>query len=382
MFNRFLNNKAFRFTGFFTLCLLSFSLVFTACEKEDDKKDLQPEFDKKAMLSNIGSQIIVKNYSEFELISNDFYTAVLDFNSNTNETKLIELQNKFKTLYEQWQYCSTFEFGPAEQLALRSNLNTFPTDSTQINSNIHSGSYQLDAASNMDAKGFPAIDYLLFSSSNQDVLEKFNNDTQAAERKKYLLDLAGEIKKLSSSVYQMWQTAGSNYLSTFENNTGSDINGSIGLLINQFNYDFELLKNAKLGIPLGKRTLGNALPEKVEAPYSNYSNLLISAQLQNLEYIYLGTSKGKNEGIGLDDYLEKVDAKYNGASLNQKIKEKFSSLKIKINNLPKSLNIAVVEDYSQVDACYAEMQQLAVLLKVDMPSVLGVIITYQDNDGD
>jgi len=37
---------------------------------------------------------------------------------------------------------------------------------------------------------------------------------------------------------------------------------------------------------------------------------------------------------------------------------------------------------SVVDAAYVELQKQVVLFKTDMPSSLGVLITYQDNDGD
>ena len=35
-----------------------------------------------------------------------------------------------------------------------------------------------------------------------------------------------------------------------------------------------------------------------------------------------------------------------------------------------------------VNECYSKMQQLVPYTKVDMTSALGVLITYQDNDGD
>jgi len=53
-----------------------------------------------------------------------------------------------------------------------------------------------------------------------------------------------------------------------------------------------------------------------------------------------------------------------------------------LNDIPESLAESVSTQTGKVDKAYAELQQLVVLLKVDMTSVLGVQITYQDNDGD
>ena len=42
----------------------------------------------------------------------------------------------------------------------------------------------------------------------------------------------------------------------------------------------------------------------------------------------------------------------------------------------------VVSNKPGVQAVYDEMQKLIVSLKVEMPSALSVLITYQDSDGD
>jgi len=42
----------------------------------------------------------------------------------------------------------------------------------------------------------------------------------------------------------------------------------------------------------------------------------------------------------------------------------------------------VDNDGDAVDEAYLAIQQNVRYLKVDMPSAMGVLITYQDNDGD
>jgi len=53
-----------------------------------------------------------------------------------------------------------------------------------------------------------------------------------------------------------------------------------------------------------------------------------------------------------------------------------------LESLSDPLSENIVNDQTQVEATYAELQKLIVLFKVDMPSRLGILITYQDNDGD
>jgi len=43
---------------------------------------------------------------------------------------------------------------------------------------------------------------------------------------------------------------------------------------------------------------------------------------------------------------------------------------------------AIANQKTQVETIFAEMQGLVILFKTDMASSMGVIITYQDTDGD
>ncbi len=373
-----MNHKIYQII-FSILCM---GLTLFSCTKENKDDVITPNFDKRAMLENIGDQIIITSYTDLKLKSEEFDKALTLFNNKSDSSNLNLLQNSFKNFYKSWQACAAFEFGPAETESLRANINTFPTDTNQINSNISAGAYNLESASNMDAKGFPAIDYLLFGSDFSKTLLNFSAENNFTNRKSYLASLSTEIKNRTNKVQTGWLSSGSNYINTFKNNTGSDVGGSIGMLVNQLNYDFELLKNSKIGVPLGKRTLGNALPDKVESFYSQQSLLLALENLKALENIYLGRNAQNIDGLGLDDYLDQIDAKYGNASLNQTIKDKFNSVKTKLAAVPHPLSQAVILNATTVDQAYAELQQLVVLLKVDMPSALGVLITYQDNDGD
>lgn len=365
---------------------MSILLVTLFSCKKDKENEPEPasDFQKGAMLENIGNNIIIPAYQKLKDETNLIDSAMSKFITTPDITNLVNLQNAHNNAYLAWQNASAFEFGPAEQLLLRTNTNIFPTDTTQIALNISSGSYDLSAVSNIDAKGFPAMDYLLFGigPDNNAILSKYISDVNANARRTYLQNIYNEVKTNINSVYTGWATGGGNYVSTFKNNTGSDVGGSIGMLVNQLNYDLETLKNAKIGIPLGKKTLGTPLPEKAEALYSMQSLTLAKEHLTSIENIYLGRSKTGADGLGLDDYIEHVKAQHPLGPLNNVIKNKFASAKAKLAAIPETLSQSVLSSASTVDAAYIELQQLVVLLKVDMPSALGVMITYQDNDGD
>ena len=370
----------------FILSVLFLFVFFTKCKNDKEEDEITPDnsFDKAGMLSNIGGQIIIPAYKDFKTSIDSLQYFNNLFVLNSSLINLTNLQTQFIQAYKQFQYVSTFEFGPADAELFRASLNVFPCDTSEINTKITTGSMSLSSVSDVDSKGFPAVDFLLYGAQhdNNDILIKFTTHADAANRKNYLTAIVNELKTKTDIVNTGWKLSAGNYISTFKSSTGSDVGSSIGLLVNQLNFDFELLKNARIGIPLGKRTLGVALPEKVEGFYNQQSVALVLQQLNSIENIYLGRNKQNVDGLGLDDYLVHVNAQHTSGLLNDAIKNKFTSAKNKLALITDPLSQAVINNPTIVDAAYMELQQLVVLLKVDMPSALGVLITYQDNDGD
>ena len=125
------------------------------------------------------------------------------------------------------------------------------------------------------------------------------------------------------------------------------------------------------------------LPEKCEAYYSNTMSVLLAKEcLLAIENNYLGRSTSGTDGKGLDDYLETIKAQHGSETLNNAIKNQFAIAKSKLSIIPEPLSSSVINAATTVDAAYLEIVKLLVLLKTDVPSALGVVITYQDGDGD
>jgi predicted lipoprotein len=339
--------------------------------------DKGTSFDRKAMLANMSANIIIPAYTAYQTTTVNLDAAVTAFNTAPDATKLSALQDAFKAAYKQWQATSEFDFGPAGDASFRANTNTYPTDLNQINSNISSGTYNPALLANLSAKGLPALDYLLFGTGadNNAVLVQYTSDANAAKRKTYLAALSAELKANAAKVLTAWNGT---YKTTFLNATGTDVGSSTGQLVNQLVFDYEILKNYEFGIPVGIQSAGTAFPQKVQAYYSKISVQLALLHLQALLDIYTG-----KDGLGLDDYLVSANAKYSdGSSLNDTILKQFAAAKTKLQALTDPLSDNIKTNPAGVTAAYTELQKLTVLLKTDMTSSLGILITYGDNDGD
>lgn len=354
-------------------------LLIAACDKDDKSK---VNFDRKAMLENYANNLIIPTYQNLKSKTDSLKSAADAFVANPDLTELDEMQAIFLNTYRAWQSAEVYELGPAKDVLLRSSFNTFPTDTTLIGSNVRSGTYNLETASNLKAKGFPALDFLLFglAASDAAILDFYTSETYSANRIAYLTDIVDEIKTKTDGVLSAWQNG---YVETFKNADGTDVGSSTSYLVNEFNYTWELTKNPRIGIPLGKKSLDIPLPEKTEAYYSGISVELAVLNLQNIRRVFIAEPlNSAAQGSSLKTYLDELGTEHNGQPLSDTILAQFDLAIAKTELISNPLSDAVTNNPSVVNAAYIEIQKAIVLIKTDMPSAMGILITYQDSDGD
>lgn len=362
--------------------LINVLLIFTilSCGPKD-KKQLEPTtepFDKAGLLENVTYNLILPSYQNLSNALDSLNSSYNAFKLNPTLSTFQTLKTNFNLAYQVYHPISPFEFGPAEQEVVRMNFNVFPTDTVQIKTNILNGNYNLNAISNIDAKGFPALDFLFYGHSKTEtqIIQSFIN---SPAQKNYVSDLISEMQSKVTRILNTWRNT---YRSTFVNSLGTDVGSSIGFLVNQLNFELDYLKNAKIGIPLGKKSLDVPLPQKCEAYYGQQSVSYALATLNAIESVYLGRGVNGNNGLGFDDYLDHLKANHTNGTLNAAINAQFAIARSKLNAINGALANEITANPTLVNTAYVELVKLLVLLKTDMPSHLGVIITYQDGDGD
>lgn len=354
--------------------VLIFSFGFTSCKKDDETTSDNNSYDRTEMLTHFNDSLIIPVYQATFLTADQLTADITEFTLNPSLSGLTNARLNFEQLYTAWQTIAHLELGPAEAISLRGNVNVYPTDTIQIHANITSGAYDLGTADNTDAKGLPAISYLLYGTGNtdNDMVSYYANNPDAGT---YLKAITTDCVTKISGVYNTWQEA---YGTEFKSRKGTDAGSSTSLLYNALvSHTERYFRDGKLGIPAGKRTLGETLPEKTENYYSGRS---IPLAVTNLKAIYRFFSA--TEKVSFYHYLKALDAKYNGQLLADVVDAQFKTAIDKLEAIPDPLSTTVNTDMPVIDAAYIEIQKLIVLLKTDVPSALGVLINYQDNDGD
>ncbi len=355
-----------------------------ACDNSGSGSDSAPNngaFDRKAMLQNIGQNVILPKYAAFNEKAQELKTATNTFSNEVTTENLQATREALKATYKAWQKVKPYNFGPAQRTALRMNMNTFPVDTAALEKRIDNKNFEWGPYDN-DTKGLPALDYMLYKQeSKKAVVDQYQSGNGSSPRKQYLKAVVSDITSQAQKVHRQWQPSKGDHLTKFTNSTGNSKGSSLGLLVNQLNFDFETIKDEKLGIPAGKKSMGNTFPKKVEGYYSGMSVPLMKANLQSIENTFLGMYNNTN-GLGLDDHLDAVNAKWKNKKLSKVIKGQFDKIDQHINSIPRPLPKAVRKGNQKLDKGFQAVKRQVVFLKTDMPSALGVRITYQDNDGD
>lgn len=358
---------------------LGLLVAVTACDTQPNLNNC--DFDESAMLTNYADDIIMPRFGNLETGVILLDGVIASFSANPTLGMLTEIKVTFGATYVAYQRCSSFAFGPGliDGVPFRERFNTFPTNTAAIDQNIANATAV--SVSPKSAVGFPAIEYLIFgdgTQSDQEVFDLFTTDSNASNRLSYLQELSAELKTTTLQINQGWQ----NYRSSFVSNLGASAGSSISLLVNEFNYDFEILKNFKFKIPLGKLNGGVILPQNVEGFYTGGTALLAVEQASASLEVFLGVGENLTDGQGLYDYLVCLDTKSGDRLLADEIKEGFELIIEKLEAIPDPMSETLASNKPIVDAAYTEMQMMVPNIKHDMTSALGVQISYQDADGD
>lgn len=348
-------------------CALLFSI--TSCDKESES----PDFDRGAMLVDLNTQVIQNAYSSNQAAFEQLDLDANQFYAEPTNLSLANLRESFRSAYLQFQHLKMFNFGYFESYEIRKAINTYPTDTAKIQSNINTGAYHLELAENVQAIGLPALDYLLFGRNDSDVLLSFTTDTDASNRLSYLTAVTLKMKNEIKAAAEAWSTESQDFVQT----TGNDATGSTNILFNAFVQDIELLKNAKIGIPAGNQTGGSTLPNYAEAFFSDLSIELAIENVKALKNCFLG-----NNSIGFDDYIRDVESADVQISLADQIASKFDDCEQALISVGAPLSERVNSDNASVQVAYTEIKSLVTYVKTDMASALGLLITFSDNDGD
>ncbi len=360
------------------LCLLLAAPLFQGFQRAR----AEDRFDRRAMLESIVDQVVVPGQAAFEAAAADLAAAAQTFVDEPSADNLARLQASWREAADAWAEIAVLALD-LRLTAMHNQISKRPPNPDFLDE-ILAGDAELSEAfvngSGSTSRGLPAIEYLIFSNEATDA--EVLRQLDAPRRRQFLLALAQNIARKAGEVRAYWSPEGRDYAARFSkaDQAGSQLQGSINMLVNKI---YELLATDLemwLGDPAGIATDGVARPELAEAGRSGHSLSLLASRLVGLRKIFHGGVEA--EAIGFDDYLDFLGAELDGEPLSAVIDARFHAVLEAIEAIDLQLAEAVVEAPEAVAAFYEALRQLHIPLRADMKSHLSILVTFSDRDGD
>lgn len=355
------------------------AVVFLAGCGDDDNKPA--DFDRQGLLTHYAQNLIVPAYEALSAEAEVLKQKVDAFTVTPSAVALTEARQAWIRAYTTWQGANGYNFGPAGESGIRKGLieevGTFPASESKIEAAIAANDNSLNNF-DRDARGFLAIEYLLFGLNGASAEEVAAAFAGSGPRRDYLNALTANLTSRIDAVVAEWGAYGAEFTA----NKGTDAGSSISVLYNEFVKSFESCKNFKVGLPAGKRP-GQTQPEPqlVEAYYSGVSLATLKAHLKAVEAIYYGQGANGVAGLSFKDYLNSVAG---GPELVALTEAQWQNVMAALDAVPADRPLAALaaEDNPQLDALHTELQKHTRFFKSDMSSLLGIAITFSSGDGD
>ena len=362
-------------TGFAALVMF----IITGCG-ESVPEPSSPDFDRAALLTQWADQSVIPAYEAWSESANQLASVTLELVETPSAERVEEVRSAYREAYLSWQRVAMFDFGPASDRALLATTNTFPVDTLGVLEDMSAEEWLPGTPSSLSRMGLPALDFLLFSKDTESlVMELSGGDALYGQ---HMLRLTGHMATEGADILGEWNGG---YRDAFVASTGTEMGSSLGAVLNAFNRTYEGgLRKQKLGLPAGISTFSQTpLPGHVEAPFAGDMSVdLIQEAFSAYRNLYNGVSAYGDGNLGLDDYLRSLGDTEFGQQLDADIQTQLNATEAALNQLESPLSEYVVNQQQEAFEVYAELQALVVLWKVDMMSALGVLVTYQDNEGD
>ncbi len=339
---------------------------------------VQLRFDREAMLGAVADTAIIPAHLELIAETEEMDALARRFASSPTPEALDFLRAQWLRAALAWKRVELYEFPGL--LLIHNAIERRPARIPFIEEAITG--VDEDALEEMDAavieslgsttKGLGAIEYLIFPTEEEaPVVERFEDPARRA----FLTALTANLAGKAGELYRHWAPEGSDYARSFResDSEGADIQGSISLLANEIIELLEMVMRTRLGTPMGDATDGVPRPGEVESLRSGESLALMAASIESIRRTF---------EAGVDDYLDFLDRSPPEEGLALAIRTQLDMVQDALSRIPPPLSSAVTESPVEVALTFEAMRELLVLVKADMAALLGITVTFSDNDGD
>lgn len=384
-----------------SLLILSLALSCSGDSKNDGDPDGAPvDFDRKGLLTNAGSGVILPVYEAFASESDALVSAVSAYCDGIGGADEATLRDAARTAWDDamdtWQWAEVMLIGPAspEGDAVRDIIYSWPVISAcAVDQDVvgaRDGGTAFDITTRLpNRRGLDSLEYLLYSEDLDSSCppqaqpagwaELSDGDKRAA-RCAFALIAAGDLAAQADVLVDAWSPSGGDFAGDLASagESGSSFatqDDALNAVFGALFYIDTKTKDLKLAKPAGLvenvcGASGEVCVAELESPHARRSKQNVAANLRGFEMLFFGKGPDGTDGLGFDDYLDALGE----SALAQRFATDLAAAITAVEGVPGTLRDAVESDRQSVIDAHAGVREVTNALKNDAPGVLGLEI--------
>lgn len=340
--------------------------------------------DARPSLSGLTNNVILATYDDLADESQTLADTLTALCSAPSQETLDAAQEKWSDVRSLLKKVEVVSFGPYKDSDYDAKLDFWPVRTN----NIEEAILQYDSFSSstlvllgVSVRGLPTLEYLIFGETGDaDVLASLTSQDRAAARCALIVAVGSDVAENTEALYQEWAATGDNFAGVFSGAGTNDLyptqQSAMTEAVNQMAFLVELVKDTKLGKPLGYRSGGTPQPSQAESLFSSNSVQDMVDNLEGLKSFYTG-SYGEISGSSIYHVVAQKDAYIAGVAVDY-IDDAIAAVK----DIPEPYTDTVVNQPATAELAYEKLSLLKALVSGPISGLLGVTPYFNDNDGD
>jgi len=185
------------------LVLMSIALV--GCSSDDDPVNVETKYDFSEILADYAEFVIVETYAKMRDECTTLQTACEALQASPSQPAVDTAAAAWIAARAPWEVSEAFLFGPAGFMGLDPSLDSWPVDTTQLES-VLSSNFALTPEFIADGlgaalRGYHTLEYLLFRDGQPRPVA-----TISAREREYLVACSNVLKDDATSLFEAWAT--------------------------------------------------------------------------------------------------------------------------------------------------------------------------------
>jgi predicted lipoprotein len=386
--------------------------TLAACADDDQPvnntaEDPEAAEARRAVLSDLGENVILESYVEFEQAADDLETAAEGYAGDTSDENRQAVQQAWVDTIDVWQRAEMFQIGPAGAMGLvvggedlRDQIYSWPiVNPCRVDQEIVEQNYtdaDAFAGEPVNVRGLDAMEYLLFhegtdnacapnSSINTDGSWDALDEAELVDRRAtYAHTLAIDLASRATELREAWDAEGGNFLGEFrtagaDSQTYATSQEALNAVSDAMFYLDKEVKDMKLAAPAGLTDcVDDVCPEERESLWADRSLAHIRNNLVGIRQLFSGV-EGDDDSSGVEALLRGMGATQLADDMSARIDDAIAA----IDAVDGTMAEALTSDSQSVVAAYNAVKDLTDLFKSQFFDVLDLEVPQRgegDND--